>query len=120
MSDSKDFQVVDEKDLPRGSILKPVQLSINVLKDKYKGVKKVDVMTRFVELSTQLNEIQIQLRELNVLEGYNRMNETQKELQHVFETDMEFLKEEAEYNNIVAMSRNEVFDNIKERTNSKD
>lgn len=103
--EEEDFYVVDKSSIPRGSILKPCQLSIEVLKDKYRNVKMQDIIDKYMELTRELFDVQTQLRELNILEGYKRMTPEQQALQLLYESHMDQLKQRAGMNNIVAITR---------------
>jgi len=100
-----EFQIVDEKSLPRGSVLKPCQLSIEVLTDKYRGIEMDSLIGRYHELTRELMDVQIALREMNILEGFKRMTEEQQALQLLYEPEMDTLKYYAGHNNIVSITR---------------
>jgi len=103
----EEFQMIDKQDLPRGSVLKPCQLRIEVLKDKYKGVKLSEVIQRYQQLTSELMNVQIALRELNILEGFKKMTGEQQALQLLYEPSMEILKQYAGHNNIVSITRHD-------------
>lgn len=101
----EEFQVVDQSSLPRGSVLKPCQLSIEVLTDKYRGIEMDSLIGRYHELTRELMDVQVALREMNILEGFKRMTEEQQALQLLYEPHMDKLKYYAGHNNIVAITR---------------
>lgn len=116
MASDEDFQVVD---LPRGSCLAPVDLTINQLKEKYRGVDIGDVIQEYKLVANEMLRVQLQLRELNVLEGYKNMNEVQQKLQDMYDVDSVFLKSNAGYNNIVALHLGDIFENKRDQDERK-
>lgn len=111
------FEVVDR--VPQGSCLAPVDLTIHQLKEKYRGVKIQDVTMEYQRLAREMLRVQLQLREMNVLENYERMGDSQQKLQDMCDMDSCFLKTNAGYNNIVALHPGDLFENKRDKDEKK-
>jgi hypothetical protein len=98
MSNENNSQVI-----PKGSSVMPSVETIDALKDKYKNVNINHVVSEYHKLTKALFDIQIKLRELNIIYGYEQMTSNQKHLMHICDSNQEKFKVEASYNNVVAI-----------------
>lgn len=94
---------INSQIIPKGSSIMPSVETIDALKEKYKNVNINHVVSQYHKLTRALFDIQVQLRELNIIYGYERMTAHQQHLMHICDSNQEKFKVEASYNNIVAI-----------------
>ena len=90
--------------LPNGSCISPIDLSMDQLLDKYKNIKLKNLLENYHKLANELYTVQVQLREISIVENYKQMTKYQQDLMHIYDKDKNELKTKAGLNNVIIMS----------------
>lgn len=81
-----------------------IDTPIAVLKERYKDVDPEDVVSMLNATISEMIKLQYKLRELSIIEWYDKLDDSRKHLHDVFERNREFFKAGAQSDNWLALS----------------
>ncbi len=97
--------------------LKPINLKIAELKEKYKNVSTKLIFHEFQQTAKKMQELNNKIREIHVLEQYNVLTENQKFLHDELDEKLQNFQNDSNKKNIVLLifnTNNELLKNVSE------